>query len=124
VVGHRFSIGCMDDEGEIHGVGIVGRPVAREVDQYKVAEITRLVTDGTPNVCSKLYSACARAAKSMGYEKIQTTILESESGISLKASGWKFDHIIKGRDWNCPSRGGRRTDQPMCDKQVWVKELN
>lgn len=75
VVGHRFSIGCMDDEGEIHGVGIVGRPVAREVDQYKVAEITRLVTDGTPNVCSKLYSACARAAKSMGMKRYKQPYL-------------------------------------------------
>ena len=124
VVGHRFSIGCKDENGVVRGIAVVGRPVAREVDQYGVAEVTRLVTDGTPNVCSKLYSACARAAKAMGYERIQTTILESELGTSLKASGWTFDHSIKGRDWNCPSRGGRRTDQPMCDKQVWVKILN
>jgi hypothetical protein len=123
VVGHRFSIGCEDENMEVHGMAIVGRPVARAVDQNRVAEVTRLVTDGTPHVCSKLYAACARAAEAMGYEKIQTAILESEPGTSLKAAGWHLDHIIKGRDWNCPSRGGRRTDQPMCDKQVWVKPL-
>ncbi|MCK4722320.1 MAG: hypothetical protein KAT75_03395 [Dehalococcoidia bacterium] len=121
VAGHRFTIGCRD--GDVHGIAVVGRSVAREVPQYSVAEVTRLVSDGTPHVCSMLYAACARAAKAMGYDKIQTTILADELGTSLKAAGWEFSHMIKGRDWNCPSRGGRRTDQPMCDKQVWVKEL-
>ena len=123
VVGHRFSIGCEDENGAAHGMAIVGRPVAREIDQNRVAEVTRLVTDGTPHVCSKLYAACARAAEAIGYNWIQTSILENETGTSLKAAGWQFDHMIKGRNWNCPSRGGRRTDQPMCDKQVWVKTL-
>jgi len=123
VVGHRFSIGCCDENKNVHGIAVVGRPVAREVAQYSVAEVTRLVSDGTPHVCSKLYAACARSAEAMGYDKIQTTILDSEPGISLKAAGWNFDHMITGRDWNCPSRGSRRTDQPMCDKQVWIKIL-
>ena len=123
VVGHRFSIGCEDDKGIVHGMAIVGRPVARAVDQNRVAEVTRLVTDGTPHVCSKLYAACARAAEAIGYNWIQTTILENETGVSLIAAGWHFDHMIKGRDWNCPSRGGRRIDQPMCDKKVYKKEL-
>ena len=120
VRGHRFSIGC-NDEDTIHGIAVVGRSVARGVDQYNIAEVTRLVSDGTPHVCSMLYAACARAAEAMGYISIHTAILDSETGTSLKAAGWKFDHMIKGRDWNCPSRGGRRTDQPMCDKQVWSK---
>jgi hypothetical protein len=123
VVGHRFSIGCEDENGVAHGMAIVGRPVARAIDQNRVAEVTRLVTDGTPHVCSKLYAACARAAEAIGYNWIQTAILENETGTSLKAAGWHFDHTIKGRDWNCPSRGGRRIDQPMCDKQVWIKKL-
>ena len=29
VVGHRFSIGCVDEEGNLHGAAIIGRPVAR-----------------------------------------------------------------------------------------------
>ena len=124
VVGHRFSIGCEDENGLVHGAAIVGRPVARAIDQNRVAEVTRLVSDGTPNVCSILYSACARAAKAMGYRHIQTSILEDELGTSLKAAGWHFDHMTKGRNWNTPSRMGRRTDQPMCDKQVWVKKLS
>ena len=124
VVGHRFSIGCEDELGIIHGIAIVDRPVARAVDQNRVAEVTRLVTDGTSYVCSKLYAACARAADAMGFNSIQTSILENEPGTSLRAAGWQFNHMIKGRDWNCPSRSGRRTDQPMCDKQVWTKKLS
>lgn len=47
-----------------------------------------------------LYSACARIAKDMGFEKIQTYILESEHGTSLKASGWNKEADSVGAvDW-------------------------
>ncbi len=122
VIGHRFSIGCEDDNGVCHGIVIVGRPVARMTEQYRIAEVLRLVTDGTPNVCSKLYSAAARAAQAMGYDRIQTAILDSESGISLVSSGWIFDHKTKGDTWDRESR--RRIDKfPTCPKQIWVKKF-
>ena len=123
VIGHRFSIGCEDEKGNVHGMAIVGRPVARMTDQNRVAEVTRLVTDGTPHVCSMLYAACARAAAAMGYDKIQTSILITEKGTSLIAAGWIFDHITKGDTWVGKLRPNRRTDQPMCDKQVYKKVL-
>lgn len=122
VVGHRFSIGVCHGE-RIVGAAIVGRPVARMTDQYDVAEVTRLVTDGTKNACSILYAACARAAKAMGYTRIQTYILDTEPGTSLRAAGWKMSGETDGGNWNCPSRGGRRTDQPMGKKQKWTKNL-
>jgi hypothetical protein len=59
----------------------------------------------------------------MGFLRIQTFILGTETGISLKAAGWVFDKISDGGDWNVPSRGGRRTDQPQEAKQRWKKEL-
>lgn len=120
VVGHRFSLGLRIGD-KIIGAVIVGRPVARAVAQYEVAEITRLVTDGSPHACSKLYGAAARVAKEMGFSKIQTYILESEPGTSLKASGWKFEAETSGGDWNHSWRKGRRTDQPMIKKQRWSK---
>ena len=120
VVGHRFSLG-VESMWEDHGACIVGRPVARAVDQYRVAEVTRLVTDGTKNACSILYAAAARTAKEMGFDKIQTYILESESGVSLEASGWVFAANTSGGDWNHSWRKGRRTDQPMVKKQRWEK---
>lgn len=122
VVGHRFSIGLRVGD-ELVGAAIVGRPVARCVPQYDVAEVTRLVTDGTPNACSMLYQAAARVAKEMGFARIQTYILASEPGTSLKASGWVKLGDTAGGDWNVPSRGGRRTDQPQEPKQRWVRVL-
>src|SRR4051812_40014079 len=83
VVGHRFSIGIEDDDGVLHGAAICGRPVARMTDQNRVLEVTRLVTDGTKNGCSMLYAASARTAQAMGFDRIQTFILESEPGTSL-----------------------------------------
>ncbi len=124
VVGHRFSIGVRDEYGVIHGAAIIGRPVGRENPQYEWAEVTRLVTNGKKNACSILYAAAARIAKEMGFERIQTFILEEETGVSLKAAGWEFEQMSKGGDWNTPARKGRRTDQPQGAKQRWKKELN
>lgn len=122
VVGHRFSIG-VEHDGELVGAAVVGRPVARAVEQYRVAEVTRLVTDGSKNACSALYSAAARICKEMGFDKIQTYILESEPGTSLKASGWQFEQETSGGDWNHSWRKGRRTDQPMVKKQRWGRKF-
>lgn len=121
VVGHRFSIG-VQQAAELSGVAIVGRPVARGCDARKVVEVTRLCTDGTKNACSILYAACARAAKELGYRRIQTYILDSEPGTSLLAAGWTLDGHVDGRQWK-HTAGPRRTDQPTCDKQRWVKDL-
>lgn len=123
VQGHRFSIGAFLD-GVAIGAVVVGRPVAREVHQYDVAEVTRLVTNGHKNACSFLYSRAARAAKEMGFVKIQTYILECEPGTSLRAAGWSMEKKTKGGDWNTPARRGRRTDQPQVKKQRWSKTLN
>lgn len=111
VRGHRSSIGVRDTEtGAAVGACSVGRPVARNTPPYEVAEVTRLVTDGTKDACSILYAAAARAVKAMGYRKIQTFILADEPGTSLLAAGWQ-------------SRRGRRDDQPAAPKLRWCKLL-
>ena len=84
--GHKFSIGCAK-EGELVGVAIVGRPVSRYLDDGWTLEVNRLCTTGEKNACSILYAASARAAKAMGYRKIITYTLDSESGSSLRAAG-------------------------------------
>jgi hypothetical protein len=71
-----------------------------------------------------LYGAAARSAKALGYSRIGTYILASESGGSLIASGWTQGHRTVGRDWNGGARQGRRTDQPMEDKIYWYKDLS
>lgn len=122
--GHRFSIGVVDEAGVVHGAVIVGRPVARGCDPYRVAEVTRLVTDGQRNACSLLYGAAARAADAMGFDKIQTYILEGENGASLRAAGWVFEGWTSGGDWNNGTHKDRRTDQPQEPKQRWSRTFN
>jgi len=120
------------DAERIVGAAIIGRPVARLTEQYRIAEVTRLVTDGTKNVCSMLYAAAARAAEAMGFESIQTFILETEPGTSLKAAGWVQVAKSGGGDWNRESTRIKkqwlfpeynRTDQPMCAKVKWEKRF-
>ena len=124
VQGHRFSIGVLDDKtGQFVGAATVGRPVARLIDYRKTLEVTRLVTDGTKNACSILYSSAARIARELGYEKIQTYILDEELGTSLIASGWECEGSAGGGAWNI-SRPDRRTDQPITSKKRWSKALN
>lgn len=125
VQGHRFSIRCVDTEGVTRGVAVVGRPVARLVDSTQVLEVTRLCTDGVKNGCSILYAAAARVGKELGYRKIQTYILDSEDGASLVAAGWVLEEAnCAGGQWKHTDGKPRRTDQPICSKQRWVKILN
>lgn len=120
-MGHRFSIGVATDDGVLRGAVIVGRPVARALDYHAVAEVTRLVTDGTPNACSILYAAAARACRAMGYRKVQTYILASEPGTSLQAAGWINEGLTSQhhRQWTGTNGKARRTDQPTEPKQRW-----
>lgn len=101
-------------------------------DYRTTCEVVRLCTDGTKHACSFLYSKAARIARELGYKKIQTYILESESGASLIAAGWVKEAETAGGAWKHTdkqrvSKGGkakeRRTDQPTCPKQRWVKYL-
>jgi hypothetical protein len=106
--GGLFAIGLAGNE-EIIGVAIVGRPIARMLDNGYTAEVTRLcVLNGYKNACSMLYSACWRAARAIGYKRLITYILSSESGQSLKAAGWKLVGECGGGTWN-------RKDRPRID---------
>lgn len=84
----KFRVGAADSTGKLVGVAQCGQPINRNLNDGKTLEVLRLCTDGTKDVCSFLYAKCARIAREMGYQKIITYILETESGTSLKASGW------------------------------------
>ncbi len=102
-VGHKFSIG-VEKGGELVGVAIVGRPVARTLDDGYTAEILRVCTTGTRNACSMLYGASKRAARGMGYTRVITYTMTVEDGASLKASGFKPVAESAAQHWNRPSR--------------------
>lgn len=117
----KFRIGASSD-GKLVGVVQLGRPVSRMLDDGKTIEVVRLCSDGTKDVCSFLYSRAARIAKEMGYEKIITYILCTETGISLKACGWIEEGITSGGHWSRPSRK-RMTTAPTVPKKRYVKYL-
>lgn len=130
-VGHKFSIGCYKND-ELVGVAIVGRPLARHLDDGETLEVLRVCSDGTRNVNSKLYGACVRIAKEMGYRTIYTYTLKSESGASLRGSGWIEDGEAGGGTWNVPSRPreievtnlfGTVQKYPIEKKIRWKQEL-
>ena len=50
------------------------------LNHRKDCEVLRVATDGTPNACSALLGAAARAAKALGYLRIQTYPLPDEGG--------------------------------------------
>lgn len=106
-IGHKFSIGVAAD-GELVGVAMVGRPVARMYDDGLTLEVNRTCTDGRTNANSMLYGAAWRAAKALGYSRLITYTLASESGSSLRASGWRVVAERQARvGWSVPSRPRR-----------------
>ncbi|MFG1976977.1 XF1762 family protein [Nonomuraea fuscirosea] len=124
--GGKFCIGVADERGILRGVAIVGRPVARSLQDGITLEVTRAATDGTPNVNSKLYAQAWQAAQALGYHRLITynhtpvqgptcgepcrhwsclSIRLGESGSSLKAAGWRVVHHRKPHSgWDRPSR--------------------
>jgi hypothetical protein len=101
--GHRFSIGALDKNNNIVGVAIIGRPVARMLDDGLTAEVNRVCTndDSPKNVCSFLYARSWRIWQQMGGERMITYTLQSELGSSLKGAGWKiFGKTNKNDFWN------------------------
>lgn len=94
-VGWKYGIACNNGD-YICGVVCVGRPVYYQFDNGYTLEVTRCCTDGTKNACSMLYSAAWRAAKALGYKRLITYILKSESGTSLRAAGWNVLYETRG----------------------------
>lgn len=128
--GALFAVGAKRGE-QLAGVAIIGRPVARMLDDGVTCEVVRLCTDGTRNACSLLYSAAARAAAALGYRRIITYTLASESGASLRAVAWRAEAEIKGQaTWSRPSRDRAQVDlfgvqtRPAEDKVRWVRQLS
>jgi hypothetical protein len=117
--GAKFAIGVNNGE-HLVGVIVVGRPVARILDDNQTAEVTRCCTDGTRNACSLLYGAAWRAARAMGYHRLITYTLETEPGTSLRAAGWELIGPAGGGGWNRPGRP-RKDDHPTEPKLLWAQ---
>ncbi len=125
--GHKFSIAVYNGLTRV-GVAVVSRPVSQRLQraQPDALEVTRVCVWGhrelRRNAASKLYATAARRARALGYEKLITYTLVSESGHSLRASGWVPVARSKGGSWDRPGR--RRQDRaPTVPKVRWEKGL-
>lgn len=118
-VGHKFSLGVANEEALV-GVAIVGRPVARALDDGRTLEVTRVATDGTPHAGSMLYAACWRASKALGFRRLVTYTQVGESGASLRAAGWWVIAERPARPgWNRPSRPRTALGTEYVQRYLW-----
>lgn len=108
-----------------------GRPVSRVLDDGLTLEINRLCClNLEKNACSMLYGRSCLVAKGMGYRKVITYILESESRVSLRASGFTLEaRNAGGKEWTgrrskkCREKVSGKKQPPMELKQRWVRIL-
>lgn len=103
--GHKLSVAVAVSDGTVVGVAMLGRPVARILDDGFTLEVTRVATDGTQNACSALYAAARRIARAAGYRRLVTYTQQGETGSSLRGAGWRpAGHRGPRDDWHTPVR--------------------
>ena len=117
-LGSVFCLAIADKAKRVRGVVMVGRPVARFLDDGWTLEVNRCCTDGVRNGCSALYAAAWRAAKALGWRRLITYTLPSEGGSSLLGAGWKLVGQRGGGEWNRTARP-RVDDHPQVQKLMW-----
>ena len=118
-IGHLYSLGAFSEDLALHGVAIIGRPVARGLDDGRTVEVTRLATDGQRNACSQLYAAACREARRRGYPRVVTYTRADETGASVRAAGFTRAAVVRGRQWDTPTR--RRATRPVVDRVRWER---
>ncbi|MFC5911651.1 XF1762 family protein [Streptacidiphilus monticola] len=118
--GHKFSLGAVTADGTLVAVAIVGRPVARALDDGLTVEVTRLASDGTRNACSALYAAAWRTARAAGYRRALTYTQGPETGASLRAAGWtKVASLPPRPGWDAPSRPRTTRGTDNIPRALW-----
>lgn len=124
VPGAKFCLGVIDEDGTLRGVAIIGRPVARLLDDGLTLEVNRVATDGSPNTCSALYAAARKTAFAMGNKRLVTYTLQAESGASMRGAGWKrvAETPVSPQGWL--NRAGRKTQEVYHSKKWRWETLN
>lgn len=113
------------------GVGVIGRPVSKELQSKGHCEIVRsCIRDGVAGTgdhancaASALLGRLRRAAAALGFTTMVTYTLPEESGSSLAGAGWKQDDMLaRGGDWSVPSRPRDTARHPTGKKRRWWRE--
>jgi hypothetical protein len=102
--GGKFALAAVA-EAVVVGVAIVGNPLSASLMDGFTAEVLRVcVMDAAPHCTNSfLYGACRRVWFAMGgYKLITYTLLDQETGASLRGAGWRLAATLPGRnpdDW-------------------------
>jgi len=109
IQGGMFAAGVAVN-GELRGVAVAGNGprVWNDTGRLVISRVAVEEQDdgkGTPNACSRLYAALARAAEALGWREVWTYTLPSEPGSSTKGAGFErigltdenADHSRKSR---------------------------
>jgi hypothetical protein len=95
-------------------------PPRRPSTTARPLEVTRTATDGTRNANSLLYGAAWRAAKALGYTRLITYTQASETGASLRGTGWRTVAERPARPgWTCSSRPRESKGAEHMPRTLW-----
>jgi hypothetical protein len=111
IQGALWAVGVTQGD-QLVGVAIAAWPVAPAQNDGETIEIRRCCTDGTRNAPSFLYRCCVRASRALGFTRVITYSLDSESGASLRGAGFKVTGKTRKRRDGWENRDGRA----VCDK--------
>lgn len=103
--GQIFAVGAADEMGTLHAVAIVGRPVARHLDDGATPRSHPHRQRRRPQRQLPAVRGDVAGGEALGYRRLITFTQEGESGASLRGAGW---HLIASR----PPRDGRHTPRP------------
>lgn len=105
----------------IVGVAMVGRPVARMLDDGWTLEVNRtcIAPDAPHGANSLLYARSWKVTRALGYRRLVTYTQAGESGASLRGAGWRV--LAERRPnpgWNRPSRPRWNPADPIA-RTLW-----
>lgn len=106
VVQACWCIGAFVD-GNLVGVAIVESPKANALRAAGALEVTRLSTDGTRNVATRLLGRVTADALSTGVRRLVSYTRIDELGTCYRAAGWRPVATVSGRRWDEKSKPGR-----------------
>ena len=125
--GGRFAVGATDERVGLVGVAIVGNPISATFMDGLTAEVLRTCVSpaAPPHVNSFLYGACWRIWRAMGGTRLVTYTLQSESGVSLRAAGWRCVAEVKptAPGWRKSDGLTSRRWQPVMGQQKFRWEI-
>lgn len=118
--GGKFAISCVY-EGALIGVAIVGNPLSATYMDGFTAEVLRVcvVPGAKTGACSFLYARCWQAWRAMGGTRMVTYTLQTESGVSLKAAGWRIvAEVAPHKAWH---RKQKMDGLPRLDQEIYAQ---